>query len=325
MGRDVVLVASADETAFGVRALLGGARSWRRRRRRPSRSPPVRVLGRRRGRSARLGRRLLGPELDDVAAVLVGLSLTVLGCSRQLPGPGRAVQRLPRAGRDHPSWSTSATGTWPTSSATSSSTSSTPSCSPTPTPTTGSTSPACAIAHSRTGSAASTSRCWGTAENRRHGATVVAGQSSRPSTGPSSATATSSRSGTSRFRIDRTDHYVETLAVRVDGARRGVARVLGRHRAGVVARAQLGTGADLGPGRGDRTAPTTSARASCTCRRRQAGRHGPRRPASGRLVLTHLVARRPTPRRTPATARPPTVRRSSRHRRVPLHTRGSPL
>lgn len=67
MGREVVLVDSADETAFRVRALLGELDLSR-----PADDRP----GRHRFESSghvedfrRLGRRLLGPELDDVRAV----------------------------------------------------------------------------------------------------------------------------------------------------------------------------------------------------------------------------------------------------------------
>ena len=48
-----------------------------------------------------LGRRLLGPELDHAEADRMGLSVTVLGCSGTYAGPGRRVQRLPRARRRH--------------------------------------------------------------------------------------------------------------------------------------------------------------------------------------------------------------------------------
>jgi glutamate racemase len=67
MGREVVLVDSADETAFRVRALLGELDLAR-----PAYDRP----GRHRFESSghvedfrRLGRQLLGPELDDVRAV----------------------------------------------------------------------------------------------------------------------------------------------------------------------------------------------------------------------------------------------------------------
>ncbi|MEO6317504.1 MAG: glutamate racemase [Acidimicrobiales bacterium] len=67
MGRDVVLVDSADETAFEVRGLLGGTELAR---------SPTAGLGSHRWLSSgdvglfrTLGRRLLGPELDDVAPV----------------------------------------------------------------------------------------------------------------------------------------------------------------------------------------------------------------------------------------------------------------
>lgn len=67
MGREVVLVDSADETAFEVRHLLEGTALAR---------DPARGPGRRVWLSSgdvalfrRLGRRLLGPELDEVAAV----------------------------------------------------------------------------------------------------------------------------------------------------------------------------------------------------------------------------------------------------------------
>ena len=68
MGRDVVLVDSADETAFEVRAPPRRLRPRPRSRRRPR----PRTAGSRRGDVAlfrRLGRRLLGPELDTVEAV----------------------------------------------------------------------------------------------------------------------------------------------------------------------------------------------------------------------------------------------------------------
>jgi glutamate racemase len=67
MGRDVVLVDSADETAFAVRELLGRLDLHR---------PTDERVGRHRFESSgdvevfrSLGRRLLGPELDDVEAV----------------------------------------------------------------------------------------------------------------------------------------------------------------------------------------------------------------------------------------------------------------
>lgn len=67
MGRDVTLVSSADETAFAVRRLLEGTALAR---------DPAAGPGRHRWRSSgdvdwfrRLGRQLLGPELDDVDPV----------------------------------------------------------------------------------------------------------------------------------------------------------------------------------------------------------------------------------------------------------------
>jgi glutamate racemase len=70
MGRDVVLVDSADETAFEVRALLAGSELAR---------DPERGGGRHRWLSSgdvrefrRLGRRLLGPELDHTEPVTWG-------------------------------------------------------------------------------------------------------------------------------------------------------------------------------------------------------------------------------------------------------------
>jgi glutamate racemase len=67
MGRDVVLVSSADETAFEVRRLLEGTDLAR---------PIAAGPGRHRwlssgdvGQFRELGRRLLGPELDDVTAI----------------------------------------------------------------------------------------------------------------------------------------------------------------------------------------------------------------------------------------------------------------
>ena len=108
MGRDVVLVSSADETAFSVADtlrdldLVAGGRATGRG-----------TSGSRRAswtRFRELGGQLLGPELDRARAISwddpgldavdgVGLSITVLGCSGQLPGSGRGLQRLPRAGR----------------------------------------------------------------------------------------------------------------------------------------------------------------------------------------------------------------------------------
>jgi glutamate racemase len=70
MGRDVVLVDSADETAFRVSALLSELGLARPASERPGRhtfesSGDVEVF-------RRLGRRLLGPELDDVRSVAWG-------------------------------------------------------------------------------------------------------------------------------------------------------------------------------------------------------------------------------------------------------------
>jgi glutamate racemase len=70
MGREVVLVDSADETAFRVRALLGELDLARPLGERPGRhrfesSGDVEVF-------RRLGRQLLGPELDHVGAVSWG-------------------------------------------------------------------------------------------------------------------------------------------------------------------------------------------------------------------------------------------------------------
>jgi len=65
MGRDVVLVSSADETAFEVRAILGetglGRRSAAKGQHRWVSSGDVRTF-------RRLGRRLFGPEIDEVEA-----------------------------------------------------------------------------------------------------------------------------------------------------------------------------------------------------------------------------------------------------------------
>ena len=66
MGRDVVLVSSADETAFEVRAILEDTGLGRRG---PSGEGEHRFLSSGDVDSFReLGRRLLGPELDDVEA-----------------------------------------------------------------------------------------------------------------------------------------------------------------------------------------------------------------------------------------------------------------
>jgi glutamate racemase len=63
MGRDVVLVSSADETAFAVRGLLGGEH------RRPSRPVPRRFVTSGDAQTFRLlGERFLGPEVVDVEA-----------------------------------------------------------------------------------------------------------------------------------------------------------------------------------------------------------------------------------------------------------------
>ncbi|MET0729258.1 MAG: glutamate racemase [Acidimicrobiales bacterium] len=68
MGRDVVLVSSADETAFEVRALLGGTELARDGSSGPAQhrwlsSGDV-------GWFRELGRQLLGPELDDAEAII---------------------------------------------------------------------------------------------------------------------------------------------------------------------------------------------------------------------------------------------------------------
>ena len=70
MGREVVLVDSADETAFRVRALLAELELERPADGRPGQhtfesSGDVEVF-------RRLGRRLLGPELDQVRSVAWG-------------------------------------------------------------------------------------------------------------------------------------------------------------------------------------------------------------------------------------------------------------
>ncbi|HEY6534124.1 MAG TPA: hypothetical protein VIY72_17575, partial [Acidimicrobiales bacterium] len=70
MGRDVVLVDSADETAFRVRAMLGELDLGRPSDERPGRhtfesSGDIEVF-------RRLGRQLLGPELDEVRSVVWG-------------------------------------------------------------------------------------------------------------------------------------------------------------------------------------------------------------------------------------------------------------
>jgi glutamate racemase len=61
MGRDVVLVSSADETAFAVRRLLGAARP-------AVATPPRFVTSGDPAQFRRLGARFLGPEVDAVEA-----------------------------------------------------------------------------------------------------------------------------------------------------------------------------------------------------------------------------------------------------------------
>ena len=145
MGRDVVLVSSADETAFEVRRPARRARPGPPRRR-PASATTASCRRATSSRSVELGRRLLGPELDDVRARARGTDGHGPRLLRQLPRARLRLQRLPRA-------ATAATnvavdlgpghaGQPP--AATSASTGSTPSCSATPTPTTGSTSPVCA-------------------------------------------------------------------------------------------------------------------------------------------------------------------------------------
>ena len=96
MGRDVVLVSSAEETAFD------GARPTRT----ASGAAPRPDCGPRHSfvtsgdvdTFRRLGARFLGPEVDDGGGVVV--ELTVLGCSGSYGAPGgRRVQRLSRARR----------------------------------------------------------------------------------------------------------------------------------------------------------------------------------------------------------------------------------
>ena len=93
MGRDVVLVSSADETAFSVAAELVELGLAARP---PGEAPQLGSSRRATSTVRQLGRQLLGPELDSAESV-VGLSLTVLGCSGSYPR--RGLQRLPGAGR----------------------------------------------------------------------------------------------------------------------------------------------------------------------------------------------------------------------------------
>ena len=98
MGPDVVLVSSADETAFEVRDLLGCTATSAAPSRRAGAhtfvtSGDVETF-------RRLGARFLGPEVEHGGGVVV--ELTVLGCSGSYGAPGgRRVQRLPRARRRH--------------------------------------------------------------------------------------------------------------------------------------------------------------------------------------------------------------------------------
>jgi glutamate racemase len=63
MGRDVVLVSSADETAFAVREMLPGAGGAP-----PERARPKFLTSGDAGQFRRLGARFLGPEVKDVEA-----------------------------------------------------------------------------------------------------------------------------------------------------------------------------------------------------------------------------------------------------------------
>jgi glutamate racemase len=65
MGRDVVLVSSADETAFDVRAILSATGLGRRA---PGKGSHRFVSSGDVGWFREMGRRLLGPELDEVHA-----------------------------------------------------------------------------------------------------------------------------------------------------------------------------------------------------------------------------------------------------------------
>ena len=121
---------------------------------------------------------------------------------------------------------------------------STPSCSPTSTPTTGidldrRLRTRCSTATSRDGRAgvrhAGGARAGSTSSSRRRGADVRLDDDRRRRR--------RRRSAACGFAFTRTDHPVETLAVRVDAGGR-VARVLGRHRPG-WSFAALGDGIDL--------------------------------------------------------------------------------
>jgi glutamate racemase len=68
MGRDVVLVSSADETAFEVRSILGETGLVRRSGRGTGKGRHTFVSSGDVGWFKRLGGRLLGPEVDDVEA-----------------------------------------------------------------------------------------------------------------------------------------------------------------------------------------------------------------------------------------------------------------
>ena len=103
--------------------------------------------------------------------------------------------------------------------------------------------------------------CSRTGRDARHGrADLPAPGSARPS-GPTAdhRPVGRSASATCRSVAPRTDHPPETLAVRVD-CRRRVVRLLRRHRPGLVARRRSGRGLDLALVRGDATSTATRPR-----------------------------------------------------------------
>ena len=148
MGRDVVLVSSADETAFEVRSIL--ADTGHRPAHGGQGDAPVRLLGRRgmvpgAGRPpARAGARrrrgmgvvLMAGEIDRG----LGLSVTVLGCCGSFPGAGGACSGYLVDDGTTRLWLDAGSGTLANLQRHCRSRTSTPSSSATSTPTTGRTS-----------------------------------------------------------------------------------------------------------------------------------------------------------------------------------------
>ena len=351
MGRDVVLVSSADETAFAGAAELAGpaastatAGDGRRRRPRTASSRPVTST-----RSASSAAGCSGPSSTTARGRSdVAPDRSPSSGARQLPRPGGAcsgylVQR--RRGR---TWSLDlGPGTLGQPAAATS-----------PRP----TLDAVVLTHRHPDHwldlaglrrrpavrprASRACRCYGTAETRAAGRGAGRGAEPHVRLARRRRRLARSRSAGCASRFARTDHYVETLAVRVDDAASGASLgLLGRHRPGWSFR-RSGDGIDLALCEAT-TWPTRRARAVLHLSARQAGVMARAagvptpgaHPPLARAAIPRPTAARGVPRRSAPRSRSPSpnerydpVRHDGRepdelradHLRARLHRRRPP-